>query len=132
MCSVNMRSVHFLNPKVFALSINFFKRLNISYGVLSSNMTNLLSCPSSISIFDFLTGFDPSWAIRRVVHTSLAFSKLSTRLNPSLSTEELRMVMACVLRWIFCSCSRVGYSSSSGKSTPSQTTCHTSGEMDYK
>jgi hypothetical protein len=73
-----------------------------------------------------------SRAIRRVVHTSLASSKPSTWLNSSLSSEELRMVMACVLQWIFCNCSRVVSSSSSEKSTPSQTTCHTSGEMEYK
>jgi hypothetical protein len=43
----------------------------------------------------------------------------------------LRMVMACALRWIFHSCPEVGSASSSGKSTQSQTTCHTSGEMEY-
>jgi hypothetical protein len=47
-----------------------------------------------MSILAFLMSFDPSLAMRRVVHTSLASSKLSTQLNSSLSINEVRMVMA--------------------------------------
>jgi hypothetical protein len=57
-------------------------------------MMNQLSYPSSISPFAFLTALDPSWAIRSVVQTFLAISKQSTRLNYSLSIDEVMMEIA--------------------------------------
>jgi hypothetical protein len=91
-------SLHLSPLSALILFTILFNRLNISCGVLFSQMMNRLSSPFSQQILPSRTFLVPSWLTWSVSHICLAESIPSILSNSSGHKELRSMEAACILR----------------------------------